>query len=325
MPLVLVHKERVAVEKAAARRPYQIARAHEAEFERAFIQTITALVEASMPEVIAALERHDPQGAINALFPPLAFARDPVWLHFRDRIADTYQIVANQSASEVLRRRNTSLVNDLHKDDTPAQDVINEAIEKARRKGEPTLMDARPFARKWIERRTARLVVEVTREQKQALREVILSGYNAGHRPEVVAREVRKVVGLTSREIAAMHNRRDTLLASGVSPDQAARASGKYGQQLLTARAKRIARTELKEAESAGQLDAWREARNEGLISQRVMRTWVASGEACEICQDLDGQVIELDGAYESEEEVDHPPAHPNCECTETLIEETTE
>ena len=99
--------------------------------------------------------------------------------------------------------------------------------------------------------------------------------------------------------------------------------------------AERIARTETTRAYEGGRLEAWRQS---GVV---IGREWVASADACEFCEALNGTVMrDLDTPFIGEGasyggaaggamvagygDVMHPPAHPHCTCTtlEVLVGE---
>ena len=93
-------------------------------------------------------------------------------------------------------------------------------------------------------------------------------------------------------------------------------------------RSEMIARTETARAFTAGHIEAWRST---GVVSRKV---WVAAGDACPFCQQMDGTVVELgenflekgdeqDVPWKGQEivmrqdysAVGGPPLHPNCRC----------
>lgn len=86
-------------------------------------------------------------------------------------------------------------------------------------------------------------------------------------------------------------------------------------------RAELIARTEIMTAAHEGQRQAWDQAIEAGLLPKNVRRMWVATGDesVCPICEQLDGEIADLDGEY-SDPGGDGPPAHPNCRCTEGIV-----
>lgn len=69
-----------------------------------------------------------------------------------------------------------------------------------------------------------------------------------------------------------------------------------------------VARTEVSYAQNTGIVDYYREAGVEKLM-------WVAAADACDECDDLDGEVTDLDGVFEGTD-LGMPPAHPMCRCT---------
>jgi len=90
-------------------------------------------------------------------------------------------------------------------------------------------------------------------------------------------------------------------------------------------RADMIARTETIRAANAGALESYKQAG----ITRKV---WIADGDACPYCAGLDGTVISIDEPFLEQgtkyqpdgaktplsidyEDVDGPPAHPNCRC----------
>ena len=93
-------------------------------------------------------------------------------------------------------------------------------------------------------------------------------------------------------------------------------------------RSEMIARTETARAFTTGHIEAWRST---GVVSRKV---WVAAGDACPFCQEMDGTVVELDENFFDQgdeqtadwrgqeiamghdySDVNGPPLHPNCRC----------
>lgn len=87
------------------------------------------------------------------------------------------------------------------------------------------------------------------------------------------------------------------------------------------ARAKTIARTELKSADSEGAIAGWRAT---GL---KMKKEWIRSANDadCDICEANESQgPIDLDDTFDSGD--DTSPAHPNCECVvQTVLDEEQE
>ncbi len=123
---------------------------------------------------------------------------------------------------------------------------------------------------------------------------------------------------------------RDELMAGmedGETISQLAdRISGLSDEWVEGWRSEMIARTETARAFTTGHIEAWRST---GVVSRKI---WVASGDACVFCQEMDGTVVDLDENFfdqgdeqtadwkDQEISMDHdysdvsgPPLHPNC------------
>lgn len=85
-------------------------------------------------------------------------------------------------------------------------------------------------------------------------------------------------------------------------------------------RAETIARTESMTAVHQGQREAWSQAIDDGLLPEDVKRVWIVTDDdkLCPICAPLDGETAGIDENFV--EDIDGPPAHPNCRCTEGLL-----
>ncbi len=76
------------------------------------------------------------------------------------------------------------------------------------------------------------------------------------------------------------------------------------------ARSIMIARTELAFAHVAGNIEGWR------VTGQVKQKQWQASINCCDICDLMDGVIVDLDDKFDFDgKEVDGPPGHPNCRC----------
>lgn len=84
-------------------------------------------------------------------------------------------------------------------------------------------------------------------------------------------------------------------------------------------RAELIARSESMRASSAGQRFAWKQAVRQGLLSTKEQKTWIATDGCCDECDELDGEVVDLDEQFSGDGE-DGPPLHPRCRCSQGLV-----
>lgn len=174
----------------------------------------------------------------------------------------------------------------------------------------------------WVRQRAARRVVEIGREQRDSLRRVLEKKFDERLRPAVVAKEIKRIVGLTSREAQAVENFRAQLIADGKKPARVEVETKRYSELQLQRRAERIARTEAVDAETAGKQEAWLDAASDGLLPGGAEKEWVASSDACpEICKPLDGMRVSIDGDFllPDGRRVQGPSAHPHCECATVL------
>jgi SPP1 gp7 family putative phage head morphogenesis protein len=88
-------------------------------------------------------------------------------------------------------------------------------------------------------------------------------------------------------------------------------------------RAEVIARTETMTAANEGQSLLWDQAVEDGLLTGKEQQVWIVTPDdrLCPICEPMDGEQVGLDEAFDVDgEEIDGPPAHPNCRCTTGLV-----
>lgn len=171
-------------------------------------------------------------------------------------------------------------------------------------------------AARWALDHGGRLITAVSEETRWAVIDVISRAPVEGITVEQQARLIRQIVGLNSRQAAAVVNRHNGLIGQWqdgqLTLAQVERQIGRYEAQLLRQRAMMIARTETLNAARASQLAAWREAQAAGLIGQDAMWEWGASPDACPICTALDGTTYPMGEQG--------PDTHPNCRCYQTRV-----
>lgn len=89
------------------------------------------------------------------------------------------------------------------------------------------------------------------------------------------------------------------------------------------ARADTIARTETMTASNAGQRETWDQAVDAGVLTGDERQEWIVTPDdrLCPICEGLDGETAALGESFNVDgDELDGPPAHPNCRCTTGLV-----
>jgi hypothetical protein len=170
----------------------------------------------------------------------------------------------------------------------------------------------------------AKLVTRVTTDTRKAIRALVAKSFEQGIDSRETAKQIRPLIGLTERQATAVLNARAKWARLGFKPDRIARESKRYTEKLLKQRATTIARTELSMASTSGQIAAWKDAKSQGLISDRMRMTWIVTPDdrLCPTCAPLEGHQAGLDGTFATAVgPVPGPPAHPNCRCAVGLAE----
>lgn len=160
----------------------------------------------------------------------------------------------------------------------------------------------KPDAVKEAEKSTTKLIVEMTKRQKKAIRIIITAAVKAGASMSQIAKILNDVVGLHSRWALAVYRYEEKLIASGVKVDVARKRSGSYYKRLLRKRRMMIARTETAIAQARGSIIGYKR------LGVRRVRFYAAHG-ACANCAHMDNTIYLLRTAYGV------IPLHPNCRC----------
>lgn len=153
--------------------------------------------------------------------------------------------------------------------------------------------------------------------------------FKEGLPPRESARLIRSLIGLTERDARAVAKLRATLLERGALPAAVEKQTARYAERLLNARAETIARTETMTAAAQGQAELWSQAEAAGLLTGEELREWIVTDDdrTCEICLPMDGQQVAKGENFVDGDgnEVEAPPAHPNCRCSWGLAEAARE
>ena len=184
----------------------------------------------------------------------------------------------------------------------------------------------RPEAAAWAAKEAGSLIVEVTQDQIDIVRELVSSAQVGIYTPQQVARYVRDSIGVTQRQAGWVRNFRDRTfndqIAAGKSFAEAMRATDtmtdRYARRIHRYRAEMIARTEILRAANEGRNEAWRQGIQEGFINPGVKKYWSVEidGRECEICVAIGDQYDEDNAIPITEEFPDgDPPLHPMCRC----------
>lgn len=305
----------------AGRDAYRIAAEHESRFSRAFLEAVRTIIT---PEVEKDFFEAWKTGSIREVLATLPIFVEgdeetaKAWGPFLRKINVAYFDVIDESGKVAAKELNKKFRTSAEWTMSDKPEGADEVIEKAE---VAPVVPVNPYSLKWIEERGLELATQgISAQQKAVVNSIIEGALEEGLRPTDVLREIKANIGLTDREYNAVLNRRDLLDAQGYSERDAAGLTEKYRQDLLTKRAKRIARTETIAAQSQGRKAAWELAAEQGKLPD-VERVWMAPppsanpNRPCEICLELDGKTARLGEPYESlyEGAVDAPPVHPNC------------
>lgn len=178
----------------------------------------------------------------------------------------------------------------------------------------------RTQARDWADKEAAALIREITDEQREVIREVIVRSTQGEYTVSQIARQVRGTIGLTSQQAGWVENFRqrqiDAAIERGVPAERAPSAVqgevDKYHKRIHRYRSETIARTETIRASSEGRQAAWQQGMDDGFISPDAEKRWIVEFDGCSICMGngITGW-INIKDTWSTGD----PPAHPNCRC----------
>ncbi len=219
-----------------------------------------------------------------------------------------------------------------------------------------------PEATRWAAEESATEVTGIDQKSRDAvtsqLRKVIAGGFADGITLRRLARQIRRIVGLTAAQQRAVTNlivrlqnaNGGTLVRAGLLPttepgvgrssikvrvppggasaELIERVASRYANLLLNKRALLIARTETIRAANEGQRQLWLQSRAKGLIPSGVKRIWLITPDdrLCPVCRGMAGQVRPLNEPFDTGRYglVMGPPAHPAGRCATALAVTST-
>lgn len=178
------------------------------------------------------------------------------------------------------------------------------------------------------------MVTNISAETRLAIQNVISRAIEEGFSYRDAAMLIRSIIGLTSQASQAVMNYRRALLEIGLKRATVDAQVARYAAKKLRERAVTISRTELMKASNAGQVAAWRQAAEMGLIPNDSEREWLATigdtvtvknkatgktttkRRTCDQCRAMHKTRVSLWASFPG----GNPPRHPNCRCTEILV-----
>ena len=258
----------------------------------------------------------------------------------RDRVQDSISLtaladdIAHLSAETIANRITVDPWIDMQQ--ALADELHTEVIDAGRRVKLPRIEKAvltyrfdadRPEARAWADKEAAALIVEISEEQREVVRDIVTRSQGGEYTVAQVARQVRGSVGLTSRQAQWVENFRQRQINAATergipaeqAPDAVQGAVDRYHRRIHRYRSETIARTETIRASSEGRQEAWRQGLDQGFISPDAEKRWIVEYDGCSICMDngIAGW-ISINDTWATGD----PPAHPNCRCDVILRDE---
>ena len=169
-----------------------------------------------------------------------------------------------------------------------------------------------------IETHGGELITRMTEAQLAAARAALLQYVvTEALTPFELAKRLRYFIGLTEGYSRAVLRLERELISQGLAKDLVAKQISRYADFLHKVRAENIARTELSFGYNHGQLEAIRQAREDGWILGDIFKIWSTTGQegrVCEECDALDGETVRENEFFSAG--VEAPPLHPSCGCS---------
>jgi hypothetical protein len=174
------------------------------------------------------------------------------------------------------------------------------------------------------------LIRELVDQTRLGIGALVEDGYKNGKSLYDTTQRIRKLpgFGLTQRQMQAVLNYENSLLEGGMDRARVDKLTASYREKMLKRRAENIARTETIRAANYGQQEAWRQAREAGLLPAEARRFWVVTPDdrLCPECRQIPGMNkdgVGLDEVYQTPfGPLPGPPAHPQCRCAQRLRSE---
>lgn len=184
-------------------------------------------------------------------------------------------------------------------------------------------------AKRYAKRRAAKLVADITAEQRQLVRDATFESVKGDMTVQGMARDERiRGLGLHSRWARAVENLRERTaqqyVKQGLTMEKAGEKADvvaeRYRKALVRKRARVIARTEIMSAQNAGLYDGIVKAIGNGTLAWDTQLEFMTAEDekVCPICGPLNG--VRIGVAETFTHGLHYPPMHPNCRCTITPV-----
>lgn len=178
-----------------------------------------------------------------------------------------------------------------------------------------------PHVVAWANQRAGDLITAIGLGTRLSIREMIVRANTQGTPVDILAGQIRNIIGLHPQWAMAVRNYEDNLRAKGKSQKIIDARVATYRQRLIHKRARMIARTEVVGAANQGRLMAWKAQVAAGLIDpDTAYKRWLTHKDerTCPVCGPTDREEVPFDTLFSVGVQV--PPLHPNCRCTAILV-----
>jgi hypothetical protein len=182
----------------------------------------------------------------------------------------------------------------------------------------------------WAAQNSAKLVTNVSKNTKNAIRATITSGIVANRTPQQIAQDIQLVIGLRAPQAASLLQFGAQLARQDVPLGEVSRRLAQVKTGFLQNRGMLISRTETINATNGGQQLAWRASQREGILTDENSRkAWIVTEDdlldlnICAPMPDMDENLDVKIGDYFTAGNgatIEHPTAHPNCRCAQGLV-----
>ena len=185
-----------------------------------------------------------------------------------------------------------------------------------------------PAAVAWANQHAGTLVTEIAESTRLGVRALVTVSQSEGRSVTWLARELREVIGLHSRQVTAVERFRERLVGQGLDDVTVARRAERYANAQLKSRAETVARSEVLQSSSEGQRRLWDAAADQGLLDRaETRRIWLATDddltdvEICEPMADVETDDLDAPWTLPDGRQVMIPnAAHPRCRCSAGLV-----
>lgn len=193
----------------------------------------------------------------------------------------------------------------------------------------PLFLDtATDRSRDWAAQYSARLIKDITDEQRKTFRSQVSLAFEDGIGPEELAYRLKEHgLGLHNRYATAVDNYYRGMIEEGIARGAARERSKLYAGHLRRVRADTVARTETMYGLNWGRMELWNSAVQFEDLPSDTGKRWVTALDerVCPVCRPMNNVTVGLYQHFDlpqsalsrrQEGKLFLPPAHPSCRCT---------